>query len=110
MSYNYYDNTDKGETFTPGQTLEGETFTPGKTTDKGETFTLYQTNPNDLQYLFDKYKNVTNVSQIHNYYIKRPSQNTFIFKCSYTLIGIIFSFFISLRSFIFPNMCNIIWN
>ena len=95
MSYNYYDINDKGETFTPGQTTDkGEAFTPGQITDKGETFIPNQTNSNDLQYLDNKYKNVTNVSQIPNYYIKQPNQNTFIFKCSCRLIGIIFAFFI----------------
>ena len=71
MSINFYDVTDKGETFTPDQTYS-----------------------NDFQYLDDKYKNITNVSQIPNYYIKQPNQNTFIFKCSNSIFGLIFAFLV----------------
>ena len=71
MSINFYDVTDKGEIFTPDQTYS-----------------------NDFQYLDDKYKNITNVSQIPNYYIKQPNQNTFIFKCSNSIFGLIFTFLV----------------
>ena len=43
----------------------------------------------------DKYKNITNVSQVRNYYIKQPSSNEFIFKCNKVIWGVLAFFLIS---------------
>ena len=39
----------------------------------------YETPYYDTPNKDDKYKNITNVSQVRNYYIKQPSSNEFIF-------------------------------
>ena len=37
----------------------------------------------------DKYKNITNVSQLPNYYIKQPNSNEFIIKCNNMIWGVL---------------------
>ena len=51
-------------------------------------------NYNEQNYLNDKYKNISNVSQLPNYYIKQPEQNKFIIKCSNEIYLGVLSFFI----------------
>ena len=48
------------------------------------------TNPNDYynqDYYNNRYKNITNVSELNNYYLAQPNNNQFIIKCSNDLIG-----------------------
>jgi len=52
----------------------------------------YETANYDAQSV-DKYKNITNVSQVRNYYIMQPSSNEFIFKCNKVIWGL-FGFFL----------------
>ena len=42
--------------------------------------TLTYEEPNNVDN-FDKYKSITNISQLRNYYIKQPNANEFIIKC-----------------------------
>ncbi len=72
--------------------------------DEGQTYIQSQINPNYRQYLDDKYKNITNVSQIPNYYIKQSSPNVFIIKCS-NLIFLPLSFFLAGSGFLAGLIC-----
>ena len=49
--------------------------------------TPYYDTPNTPN--IDKYKNITNVSQLRNYYIKQPNSNEFIIKCNKEIFGLI---------------------
>ena len=44
--------------------------------------------------IFEKYKSVTNVSELPNYYIKQPNSNEFIIKCNIGFWVIMVTFFI----------------
>ena len=50
------------------------------------------TNPNDYynqDYYDNRYKNITNVSELNNYYMKQPNNNQFIIKCSNDVFGLL---------------------
>ena len=67
------------------------------------SFTPGQINNNEQNYLNDNYKNISNVSQLPNYYIKQPEQNKLIIGCSkeiYIGLLIFFLFAIFLTSLI----------
>ena len=59
------------------------------------SFTPNQTNNNDQNYLNDKYKNISNVSQLPNYYIKQPEQNKLIIGCQREIFLGLLLFFVS---------------
>ena len=48
--------------------------------------------------IFDKYKNITNISQLRNYYIKQPNSNEFIIKCDNGFWVLMFPLFILIFS------------
>ena len=66
--------------------------------------TPYYDTPND-----DKYINITNVSQVRNYYIKQPSSNEFIFKCNKVIWGVL-AFFLLSSGFLSLLICIAIFD
>ena len=57
----------------------------------------------------DKYRNITNVSQISNYYIKQISPNEFIFKCNNFIWILLFVILIT-SSFLSIFICILIFD
>ena len=68
----------------------------------------YETPYYDTQRV-DKYKNITNVSQVRNYYITQPSSNEFIIKCN-KVIWALFAFFLISSGFLTLLICLTIFD
>jgi hypothetical protein len=63
----------------------------------------------ELNRAYNKYKNITNVSQLSNYYIKQPNSNEFIIKCNNLFWGISAGLLIS-SGFLAGLICILIFD